>query len=97
MTRPTDAEACAQAEEATADRRLAGWTGAQQRSHCDCRGFKWIGQAFSACDGCGHPFWLHTHEERLAPGAHPFGPASDWIQMPISQERKVAVRAKWDR
>lgn len=28
----------------------------------ECEGFKWIGQALNHCDGCGKPYWEHTHE-----------------------------------
>ena len=29
-----------------------------------CYGFQWIGQPFSSCDNCGHPFWEHSHDVR---------------------------------
>ncbi len=27
-----------------------------------CYGFQWIGQPFSSCDNCGHPYWKHSHQ-----------------------------------
>lgn len=26
-----------------------------------CYGFQWMGQPFSSCDACGHPYWKHSH------------------------------------
>lgn len=40
-----------------------------------CRGFRWIGQSFKSCDGCGRPAWEHEGELRLRDGSSPFGVA----------------------
>jgi hypothetical protein len=34
-----------------------------------CRGFRWIGQSFATCDGCGKPAWEHDGMLRLREGA----------------------------
>jgi hypothetical protein len=29
----------------------------------ECPAFRWIGQSLESCDGCGLPYWEHTHTE----------------------------------
>lgn len=29
-----------------------------------CYAFRWMGQSLEYCDGCGQPFWEHSHDER---------------------------------
>lgn len=62
---------------------------------CDCAGFQWAGQQLSTCEGCGHPYWEHTHEELPLSNAGPIGPASDWIQVEITDGQRATARAKW--
>lgn len=38
-----------------------------------CTGFKYIGQPWASCDGCGRPAWEHEGVECLAEGEGPFG------------------------
>lgn len=60
-----------------------------------CFGFQWIGQPFSSCDNCGHPYWEHTHTEQ--------GQRRDGTRLPlgrsfrrlISKEEAAACKAKW--
>lgn len=52
-----------------------------------CFSFKWIGQPFSSCDECGHPFWEHSHERVMRNGR-----LFDKI---IPTALKDTVRAKW--
>lgn len=56
-----------------------------------CPAFQWIGQSFAHCDGCGKPFWLHSHESRVVGG--PF--SGRWRHIPISTARAEGVRRKW--
>ena len=60
-----------------------------------CDGFKWIGQSFAHCDGCGHPYWEHTHDSRLRKGAGPFGSKNDWEFVLITPEQADACRSRW--
>jgi hypothetical protein len=59
-----------------------------------CKGFQWIGQSWKHCDGCGQPRWEHDFDEQLKKGSGPFD--SEWEYVPISDERKAAMRAKWE-
>jgi hypothetical protein len=59
-----------------------------------CRGFRWIGQSFTHCDGCGLPFWEHTHDTVLKPGADPFDD-DPFDFVPISHEQAARVKARW--
>lgn len=59
-----------------------------------CPAFRWIGQSFTSCDGCGKPYWLHSHDARLPKGAGPFGPTR-WRHVVITRERARAVERKW--
>jgi hypothetical protein len=76
-------------------------------AHCDagaltmagltmaCMGFRWIGQSFACCDGCGRPAWEHAGEMRLRAGATPFG--GDWELRPWKPGEAEAIRRKWGR
>lgn len=59
-----------------------------------CRGFAWVGQSFKYCEDCGQPYWEHTHDKQVNREKGPFdeGP---WLYVPITDEQKASVRAKW--
>lgn len=59
-----------------------------------CRGFQWVGQSFASCDGCGLPYWEHTHDTRMRDGAGPFD-EEPFDYVPITDAQKVACKAKW--
>lgn len=48
-----------------------------------CEAFEWVGQSFKYCDGCGGPYWEHTHEWRHSG------------KVPISAEDAQRVKEKW--
>lgn len=50
-----------------------------------CNAFEWIGKPLTSCDGCGRPYWEHSHESRST------GPIL------ITPEHAEAVKAKWLR
>jgi hypothetical protein len=60
-----------------------------------CQGFRWVGQSFASCDGCGQPYWEHECDTKLKPGAGPFDD-EPFDYVPISDARRAAVRAKWE-
>jgi hypothetical protein len=54
-----------------------------------------VGQSFASCAECGLPFWEHTHDTRLKPGAGPFDDEPfDYVL--ISDETKAKVKARWE-
>ncbi len=60
-----------------------------------CYGFQWIGQPFTSCDNCGHPYWVHSHDVR---GTHADGrqAALGWqVRRIITVEAAKACRRKW--
>lgn len=59
-----------------------------------CEGFQWIGQTFASCDGCGHPYWEHTHDSQIKRDGTPFGP-NQWALVPITPEQAEACRRRW--
>lgn len=61
-----------------------------------CKGFRWVGQSFKHCEGCGRPFWEHTYDTRMRDGAGPFD-EDPFEYVLITDEQKAACRAKWDR
>ena len=61
----------------------------------DCPGFRWIGQSFASCDGCGKPAWEHEGEMRLREGAGPFGGDGDWELRPWGPGEAEAIKRKW--
>lgn len=60
----------------------------------ECRGFQWVGQSFAHCDGCGQPYWEHTHDTRMRDGAGPFD-EDPFDYVLITDEQKAACKAKW--
>lgn len=62
----------------------------------DCRGFKWIGQSFASCDGCGRPAWEHEGMERHREGAPLTGEPGDYEVVPWEPGEAEAIRRKWD-
>lgn len=58
-----------------------------------CDGFRYIGQPLSSCDGCGRPYWEHTHDRQMRPGAGPFDP-DPWVLVPITVEKAQAMRRR---
>lgn len=66
----------------------------QQPKKQPCKGFRWIGSF--KCDGCGLPFWEHTHDTLIKPGAGPFDD-DPFVYVPISDETKARVKAKWGK
>ena len=61
-----------------------------------CDGFRWVGQSFRSCDGCGRPAWEHAGEMRPREGASPFGPDAAEFR-PWKPGEAEAIRRKWDR
>jgi hypothetical protein len=63
----------------------------------DCPGFKWIGQSFATCDGCGKPAWEHEGEMRLRKGAKlvSAGSEGDWELRPWKPGEAEAIKRKW--
>ncbi len=59
-----------------------------------CRGFRWIGQPLTSCDGCGRPAWEHEGIEKLRDGAGPFGGEQDWEVRPWAPGFAEALRRK---
>lgn len=59
-----------------------------------CKGFRWIGQSFEHCDGCGKPYWEHAYDERFDRSKGPFD-EDCWIYEPISEQSKAAVKARY--
>ena len=59
-----------------------------------CEGFRWIGQSFASCDGCGQPYWEHTHDVQQRPDVGPFAHDAQ-ILVPITPEQADACRRKW--
>jgi hypothetical protein len=77
---------------------LSGQGQMHQGSHTDTavtdpHGFRWVGQSFASCDGCGQPYWEHDYDERPGPGSRPFN--ARWVYVPITDEQKAAVKARW--
>lgn len=56
---------------------------------CECFAFRWIGQSLAYCDGCGHPFWVHTHMEV---GGQRLFYSRRYV---IQADEREAVRRKW--
>ena len=59
-----------------------------------CKGFQWIGQSFEHCDGCGEPYWEHTHDQQFNRDKGPFD-EDCWLYMPITDESKAKVKARY--
>jgi len=59
-----------------------------------CRGFKWIGQPFTSCDGCGRPVWEHEGMSRLRPNVSPFD-KNPWHVVPFRPGEAESWRARW--
>jgi len=59
-----------------------------------CAGFQWIGQSFAHCDGCGRPYWEHTHDRQIQKDAGPFD-LGGWVLVPITPEQADACRRRW--
>jgi hypothetical protein len=84
-------------------RARAGLDGSQERGDAsepapECRGFRWIGQPFTSCDGCGRPAWEHEGVMRLHDGAAITGVDSDvWELRPWAPGEAEAVERKWGR
>ena len=76
---------------------VAGEKAAREAEAAKCRGFRWIGQSFATCDGCGRPAWEHEGEMRLKAGAGPFGGDEIWELRPWKPGEAEAIRRKWDR
>jgi hypothetical protein len=60
-----------------------------------CEAFQWVGQSFASCDGCGRPYWEHSHIEQAGEGSGPFAP--EWVRVPITAEDAYQVRRKWEQ
>lgn len=59
-------------------------------------GFRWIGQSFACCDGCGLPAWEHAGLSILPKvGASLFG-KTEWVLRPWNPGEAEQIRAKWD-
>lgn len=57
-----------------------------------CEGFRWIGQSWASCDGCGRPAWEHEGMAVLKEGSGPFGTGMDWEVRPWAPGHWDAVR-----
>ena len=92
-------------DEAGCDSRVAQWyadryADALNKSYLagtdkpKCRGFQWVGQSFANCNGCGQPYWEHDYDVHVKRDSGPFD--DDWWDyVPITDEQKARVRAKW--
>lgn len=62
-----------------------------------CRGFRWIGQSFASCDGCGKPAWEHEGLLRLREGAVAIfgGSEDDYEVQPWKPGEAEAIERKW--
>lgn len=56
----------------------------------ECWSFKWIGQSLETCDGCGKPYWEHTHME--TGGTSLFR----WVNVLISDTAAQQARDIWE-
>ena len=65
---------------------VSPWTG------LECFAFRWIGQAPTSCDGCGQPYWDHTHVEVQ----HANGKLGWSLRKVISDENRADVKRKWN-
>lgn len=61
----------------------------------ECRGFKWIGQSFASCDGCGKPAWEHEGIARIKQGGGPFGGPDWWYTDPFKPGEADRIRERW--
>lgn len=59
-----------------------------------CKGFQWIGQEWTSCDGCGQPYWEHDYDQRIDRNKGPFDD-DPWIYEPISEESKVRAKTHY--
>ena len=60
-----------------------------------CDGFRWIGQPFTSCDGCGRPAWEHKGMQVLKEGSSPFGgSAMEWEVRPWAPGHMERVKAE---
>lgn len=57
-----------------------------------CEGFRWIGQSWASCDGCGRPAREHEGTAVLKEGSGPFGGDMDWEVKPWAPGRRDAAR-----
>lgn len=63
-----------------------------------CRGFRWIGQSFASCDGCGKPAWEHDGMLGLREGmtALSVGAGDDvWEVIPWKPGEAEAIKQRW--
>lgn len=61
-----------------------------------CKGFRWIGQSWATCDGCGRPAWEHDGMSVLAEGFSPFGTSEmAWEVRPWEPGQAEAIRRNW--
>lgn len=58
-----------------------------------CYAFQWVGQPFSGCDNCGHPYWKHSHYlgARMEPGA----PFARRFRKIITVDEAIGCYMKW--
>lgn len=69
---------------------------AEPRPAPACRGFRWIGQSFATCDGCGKPAWEHDGMSRLRESAKlVLGGCGDWEVVPWKPGEAEAIKRKW--
>lgn len=62
-----------------------------------CRWFRWVGQSFLHCDGCGQPAWEHEGSRELKEDAPMFGGGDDvWVGRPWKPGEADGIRRKWD-
>lgn len=69
-------------------------TAYERMATAPCPAWAWIGQAFTSCDHCGKPFWLHSHEW-VSIGDGPF--SNRWRRAVISTNVARIVRNRWAR
>lgn len=60
-----------------------------------CKGFRWIGQSWDCCDGCGKPYWEHAYNQEFNRNMDPFGNEDCWLYVPISEESKARMKARY--
>jgi len=63
--------------------------------HNTCKGFQYVGQSMEHCDGCGQPYWEHAYYQQPKPGTGLFDEGDHWDYVPITEESKAKVKARY--
>jgi len=65
------------------------------RAAGECRGFRWIGQSFASCDGCGKPAWEHDGILQHRAGTPLSLGGDNWELRPWAPGEAEARKRKW--